>query len=148
MSRIFGPGGSGQEQSHRVTQNGLPSDLDSRFFTHFSNRFQPSSSPSDWPVDGGRLLHSDSSAVPKELLLTGHEDGSVMFWDAGGVTMKLVYKLGTAVFFGEGELPPQDADEDEWPPFRKVGQCGITMLFVWIDKIVAMDRWWCEVVAE
>ena len=79
-------------------------------------------SSSQWPVDGGRLLNASDSTGPRELLLTGHEDGTVMFWDAGGVTMKLIYKLGTAVFFGEGELPPQDSDEDEWPPFRKVGK--------------------------
>ena len=59
------------------------------------------------------------------MLLTGHEDGTVMFWEAGGVTMKLLYKLGTAAFFGEGEMPPPDNDEDEWPPFRKVGEWAV-----------------------
>ena len=81
-------------------------------------------SPSNWPIDGGRLLSppSEASTGPRDLLLTGHEDGTVMFWEAGGVTMKLLYKFAMGAFFGEGEMPPPDNDEDEWPPFRKVGQ--------------------------
>ncbi|XP_063904574.1 lethal(2) giant larvae protein homolog 1 isoform X2 [Zophobas morio] len=78
-----------------------------------------------WPIDGGRLLCSKGSTPRRELLLTGHEDGTIRFWDAGGVTLTPIYKFSTAVFFTGDELEeavpdPEDVDED-WPPFRKIG---------------------------
>ncbi|KAL1494212.1 hypothetical protein ABEB36_009844 [Hypothenemus hampei] len=80
-----------------------------------------------WPVDGGKLLCSKGALPRKELLLTGHEDGTVRFWDAGGVTLTPIYKFSTAQFFSgddSDDAPPtQDPDdpEEEWPPFRKTG---------------------------
>ncbi|KAJ8679019.1 hypothetical protein QAD02_014806 [Eretmocerus hayati] len=82
-----------------------------------------------WPIDGGELLGSkpDDSDKPKvrELLLTGHEDGTVRFWNASNVTLTPLYKYNSSVMFtgehlDEMEQPSED-EEDEWPPFRKVG---------------------------
>ncbi|TKS91705.1 Lethal(2) giant larvae protein -like protein 1 [Collichthys lucidus] len=60
-----------------------------------------------------------------------HEDGTVRFWDASGVALTPLYKLGTANVFHTDCDPsddPQDPNDDpdmqqeeEWPPFRKVG---------------------------
>lgn len=87
-----------------------------------------------WPIDGGVLLcrsklnesakSLQSSTKPRELLLTGHEDGTVRFWNASDVTLTALYKFNSSIIFtGEHldvlEQPPED-DEDEWPPFRKV----------------------------
>ncbi|CAA9999679.1 unnamed protein product [Nesidiocoris tenuis] len=84
-----------------------------------------------WPVDGGHLIETDKEEVPKrrDLLLTGHEDGSVRLWDAASVAMLPLYKFSSArILCGEDEdddIPRDpDADEqdqDEWPPFKKVG---------------------------
>ncbi|XP_072398272.1 lethal(2) giant larvae protein [Diabrotica undecimpunctata] len=78
-----------------------------------------------WPVDGGSLLCSKGAVPKRELLLTGHEDGTVKFWDAGGVTFTLIYKFGTAQFFSGDDLeevhPDPEDLEDEWPPFKKTG---------------------------
>ncbi|CAG9865318.1 unnamed protein product [Phyllotreta striolata] len=78
-----------------------------------------------WPIDGGGLLCSKGSQPKRELLLTGHEDGTVKFWDAGGVTLTLIYKFNTAQFFSGDDLeevhPDPEDLEDEWPPFRKIG---------------------------
>lgn len=56
-----------------------------------------------WPIDGGKLLCSKEVQQPqqskRELLLTGHEDGTVRFWDASGVTLTPIYKFSTAQFF-------------------------------------------------
>lgn len=52
-----------------------------------------------WPVNGGGLLCSKGAQPKRELLLTGHEDGTVRFWDAGGVTLTPLYKFGTQSFF-------------------------------------------------
>jgi lethal(2) giant larvae protein len=78
-----------------------------------------------WPIDGGKLLCSKGITPHKELLLTGHEDGTVRFWDAGGVTLTPIYKFSTSQFFAGDDLEeavpdPEDVDDD-WPPFRKTG---------------------------
>jgi len=59
-----------------------------------------------------------------------HEDGTVRFWDASGVALTPLYKLGTANVFhtdcdpcDDPQDPGDDPDmqqEEEWPPFRKV----------------------------
>ncbi|RVE69268.1 hypothetical protein OJAV_G00076060 [Oryzias javanicus] len=81
-----------------------------------------------WPICGGKSL----APPPKqqELLLTGHEDGTVRFWDASGVALTPLYKLSTANVFHTDCDPVDDPhddpdmqqeEEEEWPPFRKVG---------------------------
>ncbi|XP_057666657.1 lethal(2) giant larvae protein isoform X2 [Diorhabda carinulata] len=78
-----------------------------------------------WPIDGGGLLCAKGAKPKRELLLTGHEDGTVKFWDVGGVTLTFVYKFSTAQFFSGEDLeevhPDPEDVEDEWPPFRKTG---------------------------
>uniref|UniRef100_A0A8C9SRC8 LLGL scribble cell polarity complex component 1 n=1 Tax=Scleropages formosus TaxID=113540 RepID=A0A8C9SRC8_SCLFO len=80
------------------------------------------SPPPTWPINGGK----DLALEPKHngLLLTGHEDGTVRFWDASGVSLKPLYKLSTANIF-QTDCDHNDGlmqgAEEEWPPFRKVG---------------------------
>ncbi|KAK3767867.1 hypothetical protein RRG08_059199 [Elysia crispata] len=78
-------------------------------------------SKAEWPINGGRNL--SSAPVTKDLLLTGHEDGTVRFWDASTSSLRLMYKLSTCPVFGirDTTLDAQSPDEEEWPPFRKVG---------------------------
>uniref|UniRef100_A0A8C2UUZ1 LLGL scribble cell polarity complex component 2 n=2 Tax=Chinchilla lanigera TaxID=34839 RepID=A0A8C2UUZ1_CHILA len=75
-----------------------------------------------WPIDGGTSLAPPPPQ--RDLLLTGHEDGTVRFWDASGVCLRLLYRLSTVHVF----LTDTDASEslnaqgeEEWPPLRKVG---------------------------
>uniref|UniRef100_A0A672M8L8 LLGL scribble cell polarity complex component 2 n=1 Tax=Sinocyclocheilus grahami TaxID=75366 RepID=A0A672M8L8_SINGR len=82
--------------------------------THYSRK--------PWPIIGGQNLSPDPPQ--RDLLLTGHEDGTVRFWDASGVCLYPMYKLSTAgVFLTDAD--PNDnmnqGSEGEWPPFRKVG---------------------------
>ncbi|XP_027423751.1 LLGL scribble cell polarity complex component 2 isoform X2 [Zalophus californianus] len=81
--------------------------------THFSTM--------EWPIDGGTSL---APAPPqRDLLLTGHEDGTVRFWDASGVCLRLLYKLSTVQVFLTDTDPSDNLNaqgEDEWPPLRKV----------------------------
>uniref|UniRef100_A0A669BB37 LLGL scribble cell polarity complex component 1 n=1 Tax=Oreochromis niloticus TaxID=8128 RepID=A0A669BB37_ORENI len=67
-----------------------------------------------------------------KLVYTCHEDGTVRFWDASGVALTPLYKLSTANVFhtdcdpsDDPQDPSNDPDmqqeEEEWPPFRKVG---------------------------
>ncbi|XP_048220974.1 lethal(2) giant larvae protein homolog 1 isoform X2 [Perognathus longimembris pacificus] len=83
---------------------------------------QSASSASSWPITGGRNLALEPSQ--RGLLLTGHEDGTVRFWDASGVALRPLYKLSTAGLFQtdcEHVDSMAQAAEDDWPPFRKVG---------------------------
>ncbi|GAB6025766.1 UDP-N-acetylmuramoyl-L-alanyl-D-glutamate--2, 6-diaminopimelate ligase, variant 4 [Chamberlinius hualienensis] len=74
-----------------------------------------------WPINGGKNL----AEIPKshDLLLTGHEDGTIRFWDASGVSLMPLYKLNTSFIFAneEGNEPNQADETEDWPPFRKVG---------------------------
>ncbi|NXL04481.1 L2GL1 protein, partial [Mesembrinibis cayennensis] len=82
----------------------------------------PRLSSAAWPIDGGKNLAQEPTQ--RGLLLTGHEDGTVRFWDASGVSLKPLYKLGTASIFQtdcEHNDSLNQAGEEEWPPFRKVG---------------------------
>ncbi|KAI2658342.1 LLGL scribble cell polarity complex component 2 [Labeo rohita] len=81
--------------------------------THYSRK--------PWPINGGQNLAPDPPQ--RDLLLTGHEDGTVRFWDASGVCLFPMYKLSTAgVFLTDAD--PNDnmnqGSEGEWPPFRKI----------------------------
>jgi lethal(2) giant larvae protein len=88
----------------------------------------------EWPIkhhhqstqNEDTLLQQQTSF---DLLLTGHEDGSVRFWDVTNMTMTLIYRLKTADYFQTDSTPLDDQsgldssnlNEDNWPPFRKVG---------------------------
>ena len=63
-------------------------------------------------------------------MLTGHEDGTVRFWDAGQVAMRPLLNFSSAQAFrtedeingdisSAGNVDDEDMD-DEWPPFKKV----------------------------
>ncbi|XP_060108884.1 LLGL scribble cell polarity complex component 2 isoform X1 [Heteronotia binoei] len=105
--------------SHHVSN--IPLKLWERIITagikqnsHFSNM--------PWPIDGGTSLAPDPPQ--RDLLLTGHEDGTVRFWNASGVCLSLLYKLSTVRVFHTDADPNDNMNqmgEDEWPPLRKVG---------------------------
>ena len=57
-----------------------------------------------------------------ESLINSHEDGSVRFWDASTTAVKMLYRLTTANIFGSDiGAHDQTVEEEEWPPFKKVG---------------------------
>jgi len=81
-----------------------------------------------WPVTGGQLPTSGTSLqkTNHDILVTGHEDGSIRFWALSGSVMTPLSTFKTAKFFkvddfDDEEAREDDEDEDEWPPFRKVG---------------------------
>jgi len=73
----------------------------------------------EWPIQGG--LNKAQAPLTRDLLLTGHEDGTVRFWDASSASMRLMYKLSTCPVFGIPDSSTIVPEEEEWPPFRKVG---------------------------
>ncbi|XP_064461084.1 lethal(2) giant larvae protein homolog 1-like isoform X2 [Ornithodoros turicata] len=74
-----------------------------------------------WPVTGGKSTSEERKQ--HDLLVTGHEDGSVRFWDTSGSTLRQLYILRTAHLFsgGDGISTCQQDDDEEWLHFAKVG---------------------------
>ncbi|XP_069800701.1 syntaxin-binding protein 5-like isoform X3 [Dendropsophus ebraccatus] len=71
----------------------------------------------EWPITGG-VWNLGTTAFP-EIIITGHADGSVKFWDASATSLQMLYKLKTSKVFeklrsAEGK---QAADIVEDDPF-------------------------------
>ncbi|KAL7021576.1 hypothetical protein ACKWTF_011939 [Chironomus riparius] len=82
-----------------------------------------------WPLNGGDVAErpNDSNITEYEILLTGHEDGSVKFWDCSDVCLTPLLHVKTAQLFGNSDDldQPREDDlecDDGEPPFRKAGQ--------------------------
>jgi len=54
-------------------------------------------SDKEWPINGGEWGQSMQSYP--ELVLTGHADGSIKFWDMSGVNFDLISKIRTSKLF-------------------------------------------------
>ncbi|XP_068228736.1 syntaxin-binding protein 5 isoform X3 [Palaemon carinicauda] len=63
----------------------------------------------EWPISGGEWGSSCSYA---EMIITGHADGTVKFWDASSVSLQVLYKLKTAKVFEKPRTRSIDGDED------------------------------------
>ncbi|VDK55239.1 unnamed protein product, partial [Cylicostephanus goldi] len=50
-----------------------------------------------WPVNGG--VGRECAAGHQELIITGHKDGTVRFWQASGENLQILYRLKTATHF-------------------------------------------------
>ncbi len=100
----------------------VPSELWDKITAAGEQQMASSTSQRDWPMSGGKNLSEPST--PHDLLMTGHEDGTVRFWDASTISLRFLYKLTTAgAFVTEADHADAGAGETEgeWPPFRKVG---------------------------
>ncbi|XP_041857649.1 syntaxin-binding protein 5-like isoform X10 [Melanotaenia boesemani] len=87
-------------------------------------------SQKEWPVSGGTWTLG-SHTYP-EIIITGHADGSVKFWDASAITLQMLYKLKTSKVFekpkpGEGRA----AELVEEDPFavQMVSWCPQSRIF-------------------
>lgn len=81
-----------------------------------------------WPIYGGEIPErpNDSNVNEYDILLTGHEDGSVKFWDCSDVCLTPLLHVKTAHLYGNSDdldHPHEDEEfDDTEPPFRKAGQ--------------------------
>ncbi|XP_044143314.1 syntaxin-binding protein 5-like isoform X1 [Bufo gargarizans] len=69
----------------------------------------------EWPIIGG-IWNLGTSAYP-EIIVTGHADGSVKFWDASATSLQMLYKLKTSKVFdkpkpGEGKQMAEIVEDD------------------------------------
>ncbi|CAI5695820.1 unnamed protein product [Oreochromis niloticus] len=72
-------------------------------------------SKKEWPISGGNW--GQATQTYPEIIITGHADGSIKFWDASALMLQVLYKLKTAKVFertrGKEEKPNTDiVDED------------------------------------
>ncbi|XP_042587087.1 syntaxin-binding protein 5-like isoform X8 [Cyprinus carpio] len=51
----------------------------------------------EWPLSGGTW--TVGSQTYPEIIITGHADGSIKFWDATAITLQMLYKLKTSKVF-------------------------------------------------
>uniref|UniRef100_A0A2K6FKL1 Syntaxin binding protein 5L n=1 Tax=Propithecus coquereli TaxID=379532 RepID=A0A2K6FKL1_PROCO len=69
----------------------------------------------EWPISGG-AWNIGAQTYP-EIIITGHADGSIKFWDASAITLQMLYKLKTSKVFekqkvGEGKQTCEIVEED------------------------------------
>lgn len=65
----------------------------------------------EWPLSGGEW--SPVSCSYSEIIITGHQDGTLKFWDASAGTLQILYKLKTAKIFDKPRTKSLDGSEDE-----------------------------------
>nr|XP_020645145.1 syntaxin-binding protein 5-like isoform X1 [Pogona vitticeps] len=63
----------------------------------------------EWPINGG-AWNLGAQTYP-EIIITGHADGSVKFWDASAITLQKVYKLKTSKVFEKHKVEGKPAGE-------------------------------------
>ncbi|XP_075975059.1 syntaxin-binding protein tomosyn isoform X2 [Anticarsia gemmatalis] len=76
-----------------------PSDLIPAFYSvgRQGNKKATGFSEKLWPINGGEW--APASCSYSEIILTGHADGSVKFWDASAGTLQILYKLKCSKVF-------------------------------------------------
>ncbi|XP_069358006.1 syntaxin-binding protein 5 isoform X7 [Maniola hyperantus] len=76
-----------------------PSDLIPAFYSvgRQANKKAAGFSEKLWPINGGEW--APASCSYSEIILTGHADGSVKFWDASAGTLQILYKLKCSKVF-------------------------------------------------
>ncbi|XP_023287629.1 syntaxin-binding protein 5 isoform X10 [Orussus abietinus] len=88
-----------------------PSDLVPAFYSVGSKSQKKTGfSEKEWPVSGGEW--SPNSSSYNEIILTGHSDGSIKFWDASAGTLQVLYKLKTAKLFEKTKARSLETDDD------------------------------------
>ncbi|XP_058450034.1 lethal(2) giant larvae protein [Malaya genurostris] len=82
-----------------------------------------------WPITGGSIPESNEEERSEyDILITGHEDGSVKFWNCSEVCLTPLLHVKTSPLFSNSDdfdnhfnTSTEQLDDGE-PPFRKAGQ--------------------------
>ncbi|ELU03639.1 hypothetical protein CAPTEDRAFT_91323 [Capitella teleta] len=85
-------------------------DLIPAFYSVGSKQKKTGFSEREWPIKGGQWGQTTCSY--SEIMITGHADGSLKFWDASAVTLQVLYKLKTAKIFDKAKCQQPDAEDD------------------------------------
>uniref|UniRef100_UPI0037E8812E syntaxin-binding protein 5 isoform X3 n=1 Tax=Semicossyphus pulcher TaxID=241346 RepID=UPI0037E8812E len=92
-----------------------PAELIPALYSVGSRQKRQGYSKKDWPISGGNWGQGTQSYP--EIIITGHADGSIKFWDASALMLQVLYKLKTAKVFertrGKEEKPSTDIVEED-----------------------------------
>ena len=69
-------------------------------------------STNEWPINGGQE-GSQKKIIHHELLVTGHSDGSVRFWDTTNTSMQHLCRLRTQKLFEKNKAASQGLLDDD-----------------------------------
>ncbi|XP_063089102.1 syntaxin-binding protein 5 isoform X5 [Cavia porcellus] len=94
-----------------------PVDLIPALYSVGARQKRQGYSKKEWPINGGNW-GLGAQSYP-EIIITGHADGSVKFWDASAITLQVLYKLKTSKVFEKSrnkeDKPNTDiVDEDPY----------------------------------
>uniref|UniRef100_A0A8C5WI82 Syntaxin-binding protein 5-like n=1 Tax=Leptobrachium leishanense TaxID=445787 RepID=A0A8C5WI82_9ANUR len=94
-----------------------PVDLIPALYSVGARQKRQGYSKKEWPISGGNWGVGTQSY--SEIIITGHADGSIKFWDASAITLQVLYKLKTAKVFEKSrnkeDKPNTDiVDEDPY----------------------------------
>uniref|UniRef100_A0A8C2UU72 Syntaxin-binding protein 5 n=1 Tax=Chinchilla lanigera TaxID=34839 RepID=A0A8C2UU72_CHILA len=94
-----------------------PVDLIPALYSVGARQKRQGYSKKEWPINGGNW-GLGAQSYP-EIIITGHADGSVKFWDASAITLQVLYKLKTSKVFEKSrnkeDRPNTDiVDEDPY----------------------------------
>ncbi|XP_076835291.1 syntaxin-binding protein 5-like isoform X6 [Brachyhypopomus gauderio] len=92
-----------------------PAELIPALYSVGSRQKRQGYSKKEWPISGGNWGQGAQSYP--EIIITGHADGSIKFWDASALMLQVLYKLKTAKVFEkvpakEEKSSPDVVDED------------------------------------
>ncbi|KAJ7990805.1 hypothetical protein DPEC_G00290720 [Dallia pectoralis] len=74
-----------------------PPELIPALYSVGSRQKRQGYSKKEWPISGGNWGQGTLSYP--EIIVTGHADGSIKFWDASAIMLQVLYKLKTAKVF-------------------------------------------------
>ncbi|XP_037918905.1 syntaxin-binding protein 5 isoform X3 [Hermetia illucens] len=101
-----------------------PSDLVPAFYSvgrNPSNR-RTGFSDREWPISGGEW--SPASCSYSEIVITGHQDGSIKFWDASAGTLQILYKLKTSKIFERPRTKSVDGSDEDPLAVQIIALCA------------------------
>ncbi|XP_067848437.1 syntaxin-binding protein 5-like isoform X2 [Heptranchias perlo] len=88
-------------------------------------------STKEWPIGGG-TWNLGTQTYP-EIIITGHADGSLKFWDASAITLQVLYKLKTSKVFEkqkvkDGKQTAEIVEEDPYA-IQMISWCPESRIF-------------------
>ncbi|XP_065088340.1 syntaxin-binding protein 5 isoform X2 [Ochlerotatus camptorhynchus] len=101
-----------------------PSDLVPAFYSvgrSASNR-RSGYSEREWPINGGEW--QPTSCSYSEIVMTGHQDGSIKFWDSSAGTLQVLYKLKTSKIFEKSRVRSMDVNDDDPLSISAIALCA------------------------
>lgn len=87
-----------------------PSDLIPALYYVGARQKRQGYSKKEWPISGGNWGVGTQSYP--EIIITGHADGSIKFWDASAINLQMLYKLKTAKVFEKSRNKEDKASTD------------------------------------